>query len=251
MSPVTPPVPFWRQRAFVARLVAAAIVVALLGVLVTYAVAGFFDRDGLRFQPGRPGAGVAVVYLSGDMGLRAGTAPYALRLLRINGVPVLAVSTPTLFRARRDAAFATRVLARAIVAARVRSGASRIVVIGQSYGADIAEVGLSRLTPADRARVAGALLIVPGRYVYFRADPTSLVYRFAPDADGGAAIARIAVPFTCVQGVRETDGACTFARQPGATRITLPGGHSLHGDRHRIDQLIGDTLRAAATRALS
>lgn len=223
-----------------------AIAGTLATVVITYAVAGFFAADAFRFQPGRAGSPVAIVYLTGDMGLWAGTAPPALAALRGDDVPVLAISTPTLFRVRRDADFAAGVLTRAIAGVQARSGAARVLVIGQSYGADIAEVALPQLGDATRAHVAGALLIVPGRHVYFRADPTSLVYRFAPDADGAAAIARIRVPLVCVQGETEADGSCAFATQARAVRLTLPGGHALRGDYQRINQLIAAAIGAAS-----
>lgn len=214
-------------------------------VLVIYAVAGFFDAHDARYFSGRPRSSVAVVYLTGDMGLRVGTAPPALDELIADRVPVLAISTPTAFHTRRSPAFAHALLTQAIVDARRWSGASHILVIGQSYGADIAEIGLSRLTAAERAPVVRALLIVPGRDVYFRADPTGFTYRFAPDAHGGAAIARVAVPLVCVQGVRETDSSCPFATQSSATRIALPGGHSLKSDHPRINAVIRSAVATA------
>ena len=66
------------------------------------------------------------------------------------------------------------------------TGRDRLVVIGQSYGADILAAALPALPSDLRAHVAAVILVVPGRDIFFRADPSGLAYRGTPDADGRA-----------------------------------------------------------------
>lgn len=225
-------VPERRQRRWMRWSVGIGVVVAvaLFGVA---AVAGFFDRDPVRLFAARGAKRpVGVLYMSGDMGLRFGPNPTTTRTLAANGVTVVALKSPTLFRFHRTRGEVDRIVADAVRTALARSGASRIVVIGQSYGADILETGLAALPPTLRSRIAGAVLVVPGESVFFRADPSGLGYRGMPDHIGAASLDRLDwLPVTCIYGRDEQDSACPDVHLPHATIIAMPGGHFLDNDR--------------------
>ncbi|WP_233503741.1 virulence factor [Sphingomonas psychrotolerans] len=208
----------------------------LLGL---YAVAGFFDRDPVHlFGAGTRGKPVAAVFFSGDMGLRFGMGPYISDGLVKAGIPVLGVSSSTAFASRRTRAETDAIVANAIRQTLRQTGASRIVVLGQSFGADIVRVGLADLPQDLRGRVAAAVLVVPGATAYFRADPSGLSYRGTPDADGSEASRLDWLPLTCIQGVTETDTLCPALTMTNARRIALPGGHFLRNDHRLLVQTI-------------
>lgn len=210
--------------------IALGVVAVMAGVA---ALAGFFDRDPVVLLPAEGTARpVAALYLSGDMGLRFGPNPTTTRTLAANGVTVVALKSPTLFRFHRTRGEVDRIVADAVRTALARSRASRIVVIGQSYGADILETGLAALPPTLRSRIAGAVLVVPGESVFFRADPSGLGYRGMPDHIGAASLDRLDwLPVTCIYGRDEQDSACPDVHLPHATIIAMPGGHFLDNDR--------------------
>lgn len=201
----------------------------------------FFDLPPGRATP--PAArGLAVVILSGDMGFRIGMGPQIAHRFAADGLPVVGVSSLAYFRHQRSPAEV-----RALVAAAARRAlgfghADRLVLIGQSFGADMLHVGLTGLPPDLRARVKLVALVVPTDTVFFRASPSELFNWSAPDAAALPTARRLTwVPAICIQGAEETDSLCPALRQSNMTRVALPGGHMLHHDADALYR----TLRGA------
>lgn len=229
-------------------------ILAVAGALVLLATAwkaGFFDSDPYELS-GAVGRRVplAALYFSGDMGLRFGAGPHTAAALRARGLPVLGVSSSTAFRAHRDRAFVDRFVADSVRAALARTGAARIVVIGQSYGADILQTGLARVPDALRSRIAAIVLIVPGDKVFFRADPSNLSYQGAPDSIATATARTLSwAPLTCIYGTAEPDSLCPALTLANARLAPLPGGHFLEHDYVRLEnRVMAGVDRANATR---
>lgn len=226
----------------------AAALLALLAAIAfgVYWSAGFLDRDPVHLygMPERPGtAPVAAIFLSGDMGIRYGMGSYVVEALAGAGVPVYAVASSTAFARRQTHAEVQALLVNAIREARRRSGAAKVIVIGQSFGADMARVALASLPPALRSQVAALVLVVPGNDAYFRADPLGLAYIGTPDADAASAQKIDWLPVTCIRGADETDSLCPSLLEPNVRRITLPGGHFLRMDH---DLLVRTVFAALA-----
>lgn len=240
-------IPSPRTRHIAWKRWAAALVLLLAAIaLGVYWSAGYLDRDPVHLygMPERPGtAPVAAVFLSGDMGIRYGMGPYVIESLAGAGVPVYAVATSTAFARRQNQAKVQALLADAIADARRRSGAAKVVVIGQSFGADMARVAMAALPAERRADVAALVLIVPGTDAYFRADPLGLAYIGAPDADAGSAKKLDWLPVTCIRGADERDSLCPSLLAPNVRSITLPGGHFLRMDH---DLLVRTVFAALA-----
>jgi type IV secretory pathway VirJ component len=110
------------------------------------------------------------------------------------------------------------------------TGADRVVLLGQSFGADIVRVGLADLPGNLREKVIAAVLVVPGSTAYFRADPSGLSYRGTPDANAIEASRIRWLPLICIQGVAETDTLCPALTMSNVRRVALPGGHFLRND---------------------
>lgn len=220
------------------------------GVLGVYWSAGFLDRDAVRTfampaVPDASGTRVAAVFFSGDMGMRYGMGSYVVAALSDAGVPVYAVASSTAFTRRRSHAEVAALIANSIRAAMRQSGAGKVVVIGQSFGADMARVGMAAL-PADlRPKVAAMVLVVPGATAYFRADPLGFAYMGTPDADAGAARSLDWLPLTCIRGADETDSLCPTLLAPNVRRITLPGGHYLRMDHDLLVRTVFSALAPA------
>ena len=214
-------------------------------VCAAVAAAGYFDRDPYHFYTAQPPTrDIAVVNVSGDMGLRFLLGASTSRGLTEHHVSVLGVSSPVVFRIRRTRAEVDAFIADAIRNAVARTGKQRIVVMGQSYGADIVQTGLANLPVALRKHVAGIVLILPGDTVFYRADPTGWAYDGTPDSIGKDTGNTLTwAPLTCIYGREEDDSLCPQLRIPGATIIAMPGGHNLH---HDSDTLLRHVLAAIA-----
>lgn len=222
----------------------------LVGLLLILAGAlwrgSYFDRDPYELTPstGPARAGLAALYFSGDMGLRFGPGETMTDRLAARGIPVIGFNTPVAFRTRRSAAETEAIIAAAIRKALTDSRAQRLVLIGRSYGADVLAAVLPAL-PADlRQRVAAVVLVVPGRQVFFRTDPTNITYLGTPDGDALRGIRAITwAPITCIHGVEETDSACPPTHQRNVTNIAMPGGHFLDFD---TDAIVHNVMGAIA-----
>ena len=215
-----------------------AMIMALLLVGATgyWAWLGYFG--GALYVPlravGSPPAGqerLGAVIISGDMGFKVGMGPKIAERLTAHGIPVVGVNSLVYFNRRR-----TPIEIRAFVAAAIRRGLAqaevdRIVLVGQSFGADMVHVGLVGLTPELRAKLALVALVVPTETVDYRASPLELAGLVKPDAPALPTARQLTwVPTLCVQGIEERDSLCPSLTAPNVHKVALPGGHPLHYD---------------------
>ena len=242
-----------RSRSLRRRLarIGAIVGVVLVAIAGLAASAGFFDRDAAhRFGPHGGRRPLGVLYVSGDMGLRYGPNPHTVRALTAQGFPVLALSSPALFGLHRTRAEVDRIIADGVRRALADTGTTRLMLIGQSYGADVLQTGLADLPGALRAHVAGVVLVVPGETVFFRTDPSGIAYRGTPDSDSRRTLPRLDwTPLTCIYGAAETDSACPALRGARATVVAMPGGHYLGDDHAGLSAQILAAMRRAAPQA--
>ncbi|PNU06757.1 AcvB/VirJ family lysyl-phosphatidylglycerol hydrolase [Novosphingobium guangzhouense] len=233
------------------RFVLALLVVAVLGAGALAApMLGLLGTRPVEMFPGSaPHPRVAAVFLSGDMGFRFGMGANVAAAIAAKGVPVVGVASPVVFAAHRTRADVDTVLAGAIRLAMARTGARRVILMGQSYGADILATSAPDLPPDLRRRVLAIDLTVPAHDVYFRADPAGLAYTGQPDARPLPAMRRINwAPIICVYGLAERDSLCP-SLQGRARVIGLSGDHYLNHDAARLMATTIAALREAAPRA--
>ncbi|MEA3034359.1 MAG: hypothetical protein QOH04_110 [Sphingomonadales bacterium] len=212
---------------------AIAIAAALLGLL---AAVGWFGGPVFTFAPARaapaPAArGVAAVLFSGDMGFHIGMAGAVAAKLAAAGIPVVGVNSLTFFRTERSPSEAAHLVESAMTRALRLTHRPRILLIGQSYGADILPTGYAGVGAPLRARVALLALVVPGESVALRTSPAGMLPVSAPSRDALPAAAGLGeTPTLCVFGAEQQDSLCGRLHLPNLTRAALPGGHYLHRD---------------------
>jgi type IV secretory pathway VirJ component len=219
----------------VTRLIgaAAAIGAALIALL---AAVGWFGGPLFTYVPARAtpapaSRGVAAVLFSGDMGFHIGMAGAVAAKLAAAGIPVVGVNTLTFFRTQRSPAETARLVGTAMARALRITHRPRILLIGQSYGADMLPTGFAGVAAPLRARVALLALVVPGESVTLQATPAELLPVSAPSSDALPAAAHLGSTSTlCVFGAEQEDSLCARLRLPNLTRTALPGGHYLHRD---------------------
>lgn len=205
----------------------------LLGCAGYYVYAGYYRHDIFRelpaadAGPGRP----AIVMLSGDMGNRVGMTPKVAARLNARGYAVVTVNSLSFFSPRRTAAEAAALIAGAMHRAEALGRTREVVLIGQSFGADMLHAGLAEMPVAARAHVRAVVLVVPGHDIIFRASPIELAGLETPDALALPTASRLTwVPVTCIRGVREDNSLCPEMDIPNLRKVDLPGGHRLNGD---------------------
>lgn len=190
--------------------------------------------------------GITAVFLSGDMGLNVGMGRAVARRLAANGVFVVGVNTLTYFRKRRTPRETEALLAAAMRRALAVPGTRRVVLIGQSFGADMLQARLPSLPAASRSRVPMVALIVPGRTIEYRASPSDLFGLESPEVDALPTARHLGWTRTlCIQGAEETDSLCPLLGN-GVGRVALPGGHLLRYDSERVARVLLNAMLAAA-----
>lgn len=223
------------------------IVVALAAAFYCYA--GYYngpvyrDLPAARPDPARP----AIVVLSGDMGNRVGMAPKVAARLNGRGYAVVTVNSLTYFSPRRTPGEVTALIEEAMARAMRLGRAGRVVLIGQSFGADMLHAGLAGLPPAQRGAIDAVVLVVPGEDIIFRASPIELAGLEIADQRALDTAARLTwVPVTCVRGAKEHDSLCPELAMSNVRRVVLPGGHKLNSDDGALEAAILPAIPPAA-----
>ncbi|MBU6266933.1 MAG: virulence factor [Sphingomonadales bacterium] len=236
------------------RRVIAALAALLLGAALALAWLGYWDRDVLvayapTTQPMPQDRGLAAVVVSGDMGLKAGLGGPTAQRFAAHGIPAIGVNSLGYFRHRRSQHDVTALLAAAIRRAMAFGHAGRVVLVGQSFGADMVHYGLPGLAPDLRRRIAMVALVVPTRTVFLRVSPLEMLDRTPPDAPALPTARGLDwVPVICLRGAEESDSLCPLLRQPNVTQAVLPGGHLLKFDADALFAALHRALAAAQSR---
>jgi len=213
---------------------------------------GYFGGPVLRDLPATAATppafrGTVAVLMSGDLGFNIGMGPQVAKRLRADGIPVVGVNSLTAFRRTRTPAEVQAMVTDVVTHALAFGHADRLILIGQSFGADMLHVGLTTL-PADlRAKVKLVALVVPGATVQFRASPSDILTMHIPTTDA-LPTARLLdwSPVLCIHGAKEADSLCPRLTGPRIRMVALPGGHELRRDAGAVHAVLIDAIRAAS-----
>lgn len=239
------PGPKWRGY-----LLWAGLTLAILGTLAVKAPSlGLLGWQPIRIFPASGAAGrprTAAVFLSGDMGFHFGLGAKVAESLADHGIPVIGVNTPASFASHLTRAQTDKVVIDALRLALATTGAQKLILAGQSYGADIVATTAPDLPLDLRSRIDAIELTVPATTVYFRADPSGIAYMGTPDARPTAAMRALNwAPVICIHGLAEKDSLCPALAGTRAQVIGLPGNHYLNRDPARLSATILDALGKA------
>lgn len=199
--------------------------------------------------PARAGRGqLSAVILSGDMGFKVGKGPKLAEYLAGDGIATLGVNSLVYFRHHR-----TKAEIDAFIANVVRRGVAyghgrRLILIGQSFGADILQTGLAALPPDLRRHLAMVALFVPGDTVDYQTSPAEMLDLIEPDASALPTGRQLTwIPTLCVRGREETDSLCPHLTAPNVQKIVLPGGHRLNHDTELLYRQLITAIDRRAT----
>jgi len=202
----------------------------------------FHDMPAADAGPAKP----AIVMLSGDMGNRVGMTPRVAARLGARGYAIVTINSLTYFSPRRTPEETAELIKTAMVRAMKLGKTDHVVLIGQSFGADMLHAGLARFSAAARQPIRSVVLIVPGEDIIFRASPIELAGLETPDQRAYPTASRLRwVPVTCIHGADEAGSLCPELQLPNVRRITLPGGHKLNSDARALEAAILPAIRGA------
>jgi len=114
-----------------------------------------------------------------------------------------------------------------------------VIVVGYSFGADVAAFLVNRLAREAKSRVAGVVLLGPSDTAAFEFHVASWLgaggdprYRTVPEID------RLPVPVTCVFANDEPDSVCRALKGPRVRPVAVGSGHHFGGEYDRLVELI-------------
>jgi len=99
--------------------------------------------------------------------------------------------------------------------------------------------GLGGLPDELRRRIASVVLMVPGRDIYFHANPTGIFYAGPTDASPDHTIPLLrGLPVTCIYGADETDSLCEAPAMASARRVEIDDGHLMLWSHRQLSQAL-------------
>lgn len=184
-----------------------------------------------------------MVFFSGDGGWQSIDDGLAQKL-KARGVATIGWSSFTYFwRARKPSEVVTD-LTRVL---DVLDGTTvPIYVGGYSFGAEMAPVTVAKLPDAERARVAGLVLLAPSPSASFKVNPLDWVRTPPVDPKHRVddAVRTLSGLWTiCLVGNDDDDAACDALKTfPGVEVVTMPGDHHFGGSADGLATAIGNRL---------
>ncbi len=184
------------------------------------------------------------VVLTGDGGWAEIDKRVAARLAK-GGVPVVGWSSLRYYWTPRTPEDAARDLARILESYGRLWGKRRFLLVGYSFGADVAPFLLNRVPAELRSRVALVSLLGLSEQASFEFHVAGWLgvetgrHPTVPEVD------RLATtPVLCLRGDDEADSACRLLHGAAVRTVTVPGGHHFGGDYERIaDVILADLAR--------
>jgi type IV secretory pathway VirJ component len=218
-------------------------ILAALALLLAYAARSLFTDLG----PARSASETAVVILSGDTGFHFGLARALAGGLADEHLHVVGVNSLHFAWRGQSSDTIADLLQTAILRALHDGQARKVIVIGQSYGADLVHIGAASLPDAIRRRIAAIILVGPTSDIYYRIGPREYFGWGKPDAKAIDTARQIDwTPVTCIYGREERDSICPLMRGHNMRRVPLPGDHYLNRDADLLFRAAWPAIRAAA-----
>jgi type IV secretory pathway VirJ component len=178
------------------------------------------------------------VVLSGDGGWAEIDKQIAAGLSSA-GIPVVGWSSLDYYWSPRTPERASADLARIVDHYTVAWKRPRVIVVGYSFGADVAPFLVNRLPPSARARLRRVALLGPSAHATFE-------FHFSDWMGGGEdvrypthpEIGRLNVPTLCLSSDDEAKAACAASSNPLVRSATVGAGHHFSGQYARLVELI-------------
>jgi type IV secretory pathway VirJ component len=179
-----------------------------------------------------------VVLLSGDGGW-ADIDKDIGGALNQRGIPVVGWNTLQYFWNRKTPESAGADLRRVIAHYAQAWNKPRVVLVGFSLGADVLPFMITRLPPAERARVQDIALLSLSHGVDFEFHVTAWLGSSGGDTHQvEPELRKIAEPVLCVYGTDDDDTLCKEFKAANVTTAALPGDHHYGGDFQKVTALI-------------
>jgi type IV secretory pathway VirJ component len=189
------------------------------------------------------GGDVMVVLLSADGGWARLDEELAARLAQA-GYPVVGWNSLRYYMTPRDPAVAADDLSVVMRTYQRKWGRDRVLLVGYSFGADVLPLVTARLDAADRANVAGLVLLGFWKDAEFKFRPREVGGRIRHYETLPVVRALVDMPILCIGGEHDTRSVCAHIGTPNVTsRIVPSSGHGLGAHANEVFKLMQPLLR--------
>jgi type IV secretory pathway VirJ component len=183
--------------------------------------------------------------LTGDGGWAGLDQELAARLAA-SGVPTVGLNSLKYFWSARTPAGTSADVARVLRHYLRVWNKQRVLLIGYSFGADVAPFVFNRLPPELRARVASVSLLGIDATASFEVRISEWVGSDAGGAPTRPEVAALSgVPVLCIYGAGESDSICPGLSASAVTRLELGTGHHFSGEYAQLADRILAFARGA------
>ena len=183
-----------------------------------------------------------VIMLSGDGGWWGDLDRKLAEKLGEEGYAVVGLDTNKWFQKRRTPEEIATEVSGLIKDYRARTGATDVVLIGYSFGADVLPLAVNRLAPSVGKRLAAIVMIAPSRGVDPQVTLLEQTGVAKPTIDLAPEFTKLPVKkLLCIYGSDQIDeSACTTPYLAISKVVELPGGHHFDGVlEHLADPVLG------------
>jgi type IV secretory pathway VirJ component len=179
-----------------------------------------------------------VIMLSGDGGWWGDLDRKLAEKLGEEGYAVIGLDTNKWFQKRRTPEEITTEITNLIKDGRARTGATDVVLVGYSFGADVLPLAVNRLAPAVAKRLSAIVMIAPSRGVDPQVTLLEQTGMAKPTIDLGPEFTKLPVKkLLCIYGSEQTEeSACTTPYLSISKVVELPGGHHFDGVLEHLSQ---------------
>ena len=183
-----------------------------------------------------------VVLLSADGGWARLDEELAAHLSKA-GYPVVGWNSLRYYMTPRDPAVAADDLSVVMRTYQRKWQRDRVLLVGYSFGADVLPILTARLDSADRANVAGLVLLGFWKDAGFKFRPREPGGRIRHYETLPAVRGLADLPILCIGGDRDTRSVCHRIGTPNATSLTFPASHGLGAHADEVFALMQPFLR--------
>lgn len=212
---------------------------AILPLIISLGMLTYTVSDVLPLKEWKGNKSTYVFYLSGDGGMNAFSNGLCTELNR-HGYTVSALDSKSYFWKKKEPAQASKEIAKKIETEISSGKYSHFVVIGYSFGADVAPFIVNLFPPDIRNKLSGVVLISPSESTDFEIHLLDLLGKKQKEGmNVPEAINRLQVSKTTViLGKTETGFNLKSLTLPNLKTFTLPGGHHYNDDTKALARAI-------------
>jgi type IV secretory pathway VirJ component len=184
-----------------------------------------------------------IFYISGDGGFNKFSTSF-MQTLNKQGYPVIGLNAKDYFWTQKKPKEAASAMEAAIVASNKQWKRNSIVMIGYSFGADVAPFMLTNFSPALAPKVSRLILLSPSPKTDFEIHVMQMLgWGKSSGESVPAEINKISKPIIFIVGDDEKEFPFSQLTITNKQVIKMPGGHHYDGDVNALSKQIVAQLR--------